>query len=254
MKWFKFGTKLAIQQDILFDFIKDLKVIHDPKKAKELQQNVWVALSCRLAPSNLVIRQYCLIDLLAKKPVYRNKIMWLLKKLAPYDTNDKYFWTEDACIWLEGYSYWFYVKHFLCLYVEKFKDEEISKYIARIDRGFALSSYKRNNHLAPAPFGALRDVPLEESLQNKTPLNDIILLPLCKLCENVYSVDKHYLGFNSHVPHKAYICLTEEGHPDNFEYYTGFDNKYANVFEEIFDMLRWGKIWSAIKLTFEKKK
>ncbi|MFW6272262.1 MAG: hypothetical protein ACOC2U_00565 [bacterium] len=252
MKWFKFGTDLAIQQDILFDFIKDLNVIKCPSEVNKLRQNLWVWLSYRIAPSNLVIRQYCIIDILSKDQNYRNKIIWLLKKLAPYDEKNKRFWNKDACIWLEGYSYWLYVKHFLCLYVEKFKDEEISKYIARVDRGFVYSAYRRNNYLAPAPFGDLRDIPLEESLQNEKELFDVNLFPVFKFYDTIY-VDRYYLGFNSHVPHETYTSLIDHGYPIGFKYYTGFQNKYNNIIEEFLDMVRPKKIWSAVKLVFERK-
>jgi hypothetical protein len=231
---FKCGTKLAVQQDTYMKMLLNGDKI-SKSQIQDLKDNLWVKIAAKLAPNNLVIRQYCLIDILEYVPKNKNKILKLLNTLS---YNEK----SDYKCWAEGYSYFNYVLDFLNVWMDWFhcgmSMSEFYDIINQIKQGFIATSYKRNDTLYPAPYGDLRDVPLSADLQIGHSNTNIRLSNLIVNYNNEtvdYKIIARPLGFNTHIPKKDAIVKVINGLPQPFKFYEGYDKKYKNVVEEIID-------------------
>lgn len=220
---FEHGSSLANFQDELFARYDSGAEIHSVE-IHRLESNSWVSLAYFLAPNNMVARQYCLLDLLGNNPKNEKKIMSLVNKIGPDH------------VWLEGYSYWLYTKPFLEKYHERFGTAEIRDFIKDIDANFVKTAYLRDDKLYPAPYGDLRDVPLEDSLQHEIPSLKASVGIITKN-DNAYIIKASPLGFNMHTSEKAAEIKIVDGKPENFVFYEGYNQKYQNFFLELFDML-----------------
>jgi hypothetical protein len=172
----------------------------------------------------MVVRHYCLIDLFNNNQNNEKKIMDLVGRIG-----------SDS-VWLEGYSYWLYTKPFLEEYNKKFKTAEMEKFIESVDSNFVKTAYWRDDKLYPAPYGDLRDIPLENSLQRKTPSNEVSVGIITKNNYN-YFIKAAPLGFNMHTSETEARIKIVDGQPKNFAFYEGYDKKYKNFFLEFLDML-----------------
>ena len=229
---FEHGSSLANFQDELFArYNSGAKIT--PAEIHRLESNKWVSLANYLAPNNMVVRQYCLIDLITNNPKNEKKIVSLANKIGPDH------------VWLEGYSYWLYTKPFLEKYQEKFGTAEMQTFINEIDSNFIKTAYLRDGKLYPAPFGDLRDVPLEDSLQNNTPSAEISIGIITKN-NDAYSIKAAPLGFNLHTSAKGTEIKIVDGRPKNFVFYEGYDQKYKNFFQELLGMLDGRRLFSLL--------
>ncbi len=231
---FEYGSSLANFQDQKF---KDFKANKPLTKEEEtrFKSNLWVKTAEKLAPSNLVIRHYCLIDLFNKYPSHKRKIK-----------NQLYLLGED--LYLEGYSYWLYTKPFLDEYSKEFG--EFGLFIRDQDKKFQESAYLgTDGNLYPAPFGDLRHEPLDIFLQAAEPVSDNteiypLLIKIFKPDTTEYLVQKCLLGFNTHVPDKVQTVQVLNGtvyvkQPSGtlvpFKWYEGYDKKYGSKEAEFND-------------------
>lgn len=258
MKRFMHGTELARFQDNLikeikkdrYEYVSEEKLNQNKKTAEEMDRNLWIKLSNKIAPSNLVLRHYCIMDILNDSPDNFEKIYRLISLLSPCSSNGR--------LWLEGYSYWIFCKTILTEYVDHFSKKykatisiPLSLIILEIDNCFQKTSYEMNGYLCPAPFGSVRIGPLEDHLQDKKmSVINITIYPVKKL-QNKYVIRKSLLGFNSHIPDKNNEVIISNSCIHNFSFYHGFEEKYESKYEEIKDMIRFDKIMSAIKLLFK---
>jgi hypothetical protein len=204
---------------------------------------MWVKTADFLSPCNLVVRHYCLIDLLrncSKRSILINS---QLKILAPYE------------IYLEGYSYWLYTKIFLAEYIKKFSDDLISYYIKRIDNNFLKTSYTADDIRYPAPFGDLRHIPLEDFLQKDTSnISEEITLGTITKIKSKYIINPSIVGLNLHVPSnkKEYLIIDgkviDKATNKEFKWYTGYKDKYPTKLSELIDLLRLKRLLSITSL------
>ncbi|MDD4902319.1 MAG: hypothetical protein PHE24_04225 [Patescibacteria group bacterium] len=230
---FEHGSSLADFQDELFAKYNSGAAI-TPADIHRLESNRWISLAYFLAPNNMVVRQYCLIDLITNNPKNEKKIMSLADKIG------------SDHVWLEGYSYWLYTKPFLEKYQERFEAAEIKTFIKEIDSNFVKTAYLRGDKLYPAPFGDLRDVPLEDSLQNGT-LSAEISIGIITKNNDVYYIKAAPLGFNMHTSEKDAEIKIANGWPENFAFYEGYDKKYKNFFLELLDMIDGRRLFSFLQ-------
>jgi hypothetical protein len=234
--------ELADKQESLLDkYVKNEKISEN--EIISLEKNMWVKTADFLSPCNLVIRHYCLIDLLRKCPKRSIGINNQLKNLAPYE------------IFLEGYSYWLYTKRFLSEYIKKFSDDLISYYIKRIDGNFLKTCYMVDDIRYPAPFGDLRHTPLEDFLQKDTSsISDEITLGTITKIKSKYIINPSIVGLNLHVPSnkKEYLVIDgkviDKATNKEFKWYTGYKDKYPTKFHELKDLLRLKRLLSITNL------
>jgi len=220
---FESGTPLARFQDDLLTRIKNHEnIIFDKNIISRLEDNMWVKSAEKLAPNNLVIRQYCLIDILTTQPRNAQKIELLIQKLAP----------QGYCgrLWAEGYSYWEYTKQAIDLWIENVKHlHGLNCYLIDIDRGFQETSYEREGIRYPAPFGDVRDEPLRPELQYRNTQQVFIWSGrFLKKSYDRYWISPYLLGGNTHTPSKESSVVIKDGRPVNFKFYTGYDNKFTS--------------------------
>lgn len=224
---FDFGntTDLAIMQDKLIEEYKNGSRKITAEQMFSLENNPWVAMANKLAPNNLVIRQYCLIDLFKGNPGRINAISKLLKILS-----------YDSKIWAEGYTYWLYTRMALDLWMEAFKNETIKAFIDGINLGFLRTSYFRAKKWYPALFGDLRNSVLEDQT-NHVPVPAIVGPVNFQVRDNafVYVIKAMPLGLNTHIPKDDYTVFVKEGPPIDFKFYEGYNKKYKNKAEELID-------------------
>lgn len=235
---FKNGTALAVQQDgYLKRYLNGGKF--SKKEISEMKDNYWVKTASILAPSNLVVRQYALIDIMNRYPTYTEPILKQLKTLT-YNTKD------NLKLWAEGYSYFCYTRDILDEWCKLFSKNayDINKLIEQVDDGFLETSYVRKGLLYPALFGDLRDEPLRPHLQNRIRRSDIPnpieIVNVFKGHETVldsvvYIVEGKPIGLNSHIPKDDSISFVIKDEVVNFKFYEGYDKKYKNKMEEIGD-------------------
>lgn len=255
---FEYGHSLADFQDKKFqDYLYGESLSKVEKK--RLTRNMWVKMAESLAPSNLVIRQYCLIDLYKGKTFHRKRIKNQLNILG-----------KD--IWREGYSYWLYVKPLLFEYHKKFN--RYGPFIEDMDRKFQETSYLwKDGKLYPAPFGDIRRSPLENEFQSGLPIQsskDLYPLSIEVIFPDtiVYKIKGSALGFNTHIPLEDQIVVTTTdtiyiNKCDNsqvpFEWYKGYDKKYEDKSAEFKDTFNWRRIislkemWQSYLITSKKK-
>lgn len=238
----KSGTSLAIFQDRLFkQYINGDYTIND-KDSRELNGNLWVALAKRMSPNNLVIRHRCLQDLFNGNKKFLEEILDLYKILAPG-------------LFVEGYSYWKYTKPFLFEWGKLYYPEMITT-IDYVDKLFVVTSYYgQDGLLYPAPFGDVRNEPLESTIQNiDKPYDSFAVCPIIKrqtmfgyqkyIC---YDISSYPLGCNLHVPIKNETIVIKDGVPQRFKFYEGYDKKYKNGFVEFLDLINLKRLFSIFK-------
>lgn len=243
---FSYGTALAIQQETVFAAYMSGTPI-SPATILNLERNAWVALAAHLAPCNLVLRQWCLIDLLRGRASNLNGITVLLDKISYKNSQD-----DTYRIFAEGYSYWQYVRLILDQWVSLFFNAVdltyIKSVIKKIDLGFIQTSYSINNVLYPVLLGDLRQVPLDQPLQIvHQPAKSIAIgnVQMSVFGNNVvYKITGKPLGFNLHIPKNDYTITVSNGVVTDWTWYIGYDKKYPNTATEIADMLSLKRILS----------
>lgn len=236
---FKYGEELAREQDNLIECYKNNIPVDINATLRDLENNEWVVLAKRLAPSNLVIRQYCLIDIFKNSPDHVDEIIDQLFKLTY--CKEKIF--NVFLLYAEGYSYWLYVKYILKIWADKFVINRIKNVINAIDNSFLCTSYLRNGIRYPAPFGDLRDIPLEDCLQTQPKITNIHISNIFMITNREFDKIISYqcivngipVGLNTHIPKSDYTVYIKNGVPIGFKFYTGYANKYKNKFAEILD-------------------
>ena len=231
---FEYGSSLANFQDQKFKDYKENKPLTAEEKDR-FENNLWVKTAVKLAPGNLPIRHYCLIDLFNGKARNKRRIEEQLNKVGDE-------------IWRESYSYWQYTKPFLEAYSKKFG--KFGSFIQDQDKKFQKTAYLgADGKLYPAPFGDLRHVPLEMSLQATPPISENteiypIIVKVIKPDTLEYLVQKCPLGFNTHVPDKVQTLRVLDGSvyvvQNNgtllpFKWYEGYDKKYKDKETEFND-------------------
>lgn len=227
------GTILVEYQDSLLAVYKTGEKV--PKGIiNNLEENTWVKTANEISPNNIVIRQYCLIDLLNGEPEHYEDIIRNVKTLS-----------YNGEIWAEGYTYWEYTYVFLSVWVEKFSTvsdmRDLSSNIEGIKTGFVKTSYWRDSLCYPAPFADLRDVPLNPELQKQCGINKDSVTIYSIITINrfddfiLYTISGRPIGLNTHVLKDTLRVAVRNGIP-NFKFYTGYQNKYSNN-EELLDML-----------------
>jgi len=111
-----------------------------------------------------------------------------------------------------------------------------------VDNGFERTAYKRGNTWYPAPFGDLRDAPLDFNLQrscewatHKTCTIGIVTISVG--ADTVYTIKAQPIGMNIHVPKNDTVVKIAGGVPQGFIFYTGIENKYKDKDEEYKDCM-----------------
>jgi hypothetical protein len=240
---FEYGSSLANFQTQKFKDYNENKLLTEEEKIR-FKKNLWTRTAVKLAPGNLPIRHYCLIDLFSGKAKNKRKIKEQLKKVGDE-------------IWREGYSYWLFVKPFLEAYSEKFG--EFGFFIKDMDKKFEKTAYMGpDGKLYPAPFGDIRHAPLEMESQSAKPVSaNIEIYPLIvRILEwtepdielhtdtTEYLVQKCPVGFNTHVPDTVQtvrvlpdgsVYVYTNGKYIPFKWYEGYDKKYKDKEAEFND-------------------
>ena len=239
---FKNGTALAGQQDIYIGLFRDGKMLSS-KQISDMEQNLWVATASKVAPSNLVLRQWALIDLFKGRPFHSESILKLLDILS-------YKEEQDLLIYAEGYSYFKYTMDILNVWITKFDSHTslsalsairaIIALIARIEQGFIATAYIRGGVLYPAPFGDVYDEPLSPDLQILHPMKTIrisnVIMNYLESENRVwYSIEGRPIGLNTHIPVNDYTVTLLNGTPTNFRFYQGYSKKYSSAWEKFKD-------------------
>lgn len=231
---------LASRQDLCLSSLGTCRKI--PSSTIEyLEHHPWVLIARKLAPSNLVIRTDCILDLVSGIPSRRKAIAQQIDKLC-LTTNH---------LWAEGYSYWKYTKAALLPYYKKFGF--FGPFVRKIDRNFRDTSYEVDGVLYPAPFGDLRHEPLEEHLQTTMfTFSEYSAPPIVKHMRT-YKVSANPVGLNCHCPSENQIwTITPTGNVcdpkgNEFPWYTGYPAKYKNKISEITDLLKPTRIFSIFR-------
>ncbi len=236
---FMSGTPLAILQDNYIQAYTASQSIPDKKAIRFLENDLWIEIAYNFAPNNLVIRQYCLIDVFNNRIEHKERILNLLNLLSY-----KNFRSLENRIWAEGYSYWVYVRSALDLWVKKFQDPEAIEIIRLIEEGFLQTSYKRNGIWYPAPFGDLRDTPLSNQKDHNMQSCTIGTVSLFVGDPVRYSIKGRPIGCNTHISKDDYNLLIVDGVPQGFHFYEGYDKKYKSRWDEIKDTLDPKRIFS----------
>jgi len=258
---FEYGSSLANFQDQKFEDYKAGKGWTAEEEIR-FKNNLWTRMACELAPGNLPVRHYCLIDLFDGKANHTELIRNQLDSLG------------DG-IYREGYSYWLYCKPILEEYAKKFKHFHL--FIKRMDKRFQETAYiGPDGKLYPAPYGDLRYQPLEIDLQSSKQISENIqVFPLTiKTIEPdtlEYAVMKCSLGFNTHIPSKSLIIrifndsrvyvVQDDGTYVPFKWYEGYDKKYKDKEAEFNDTfnkdrinsLNVDKLWEKYEEIFMKE-
>jgi hypothetical protein len=229
------GTQLARAQDSLMALYKEGDTI-EPKTIDSLENNLWIKASIKLCPSNLTVRQWCLIDLFKRDPYHAFHIKKMMKLLS-----------QDGNLWLEGYSYWKYTKEFVIEWLNEFEDAEIRNLVHSIDQAFSLSSYERGVLYYPAPFGDLRNESLKRCPEYVTN-GSVGILKIFRDNIVIYKIYGQPVGLNTHIPIDTTIIKVVGGTPVGFKFYQGYDKKYKNQEEEILDIFHPVRVKSAKKL------
>lgn len=228
------GTPLAVRQDKVFKLIQEGKAV-SKNDMKMLKENLWVKTAEILAPSNLVVRHYCLLNLLNLETNNHKQIIQLVNKIAPD-------------LWAEGYSYWKYTKPFLVAYGDQnisWVESWVESKVSDIDNWFYGTTYKDNSgKLHPAPFGDLRKETIKKKsiiLESKTKGKFLVKN------DNKYVIKPYMLGFNTHCPSKKQVITIENGEPVGFKFYNGYDKKYKSKKAERRDTFNLKRFFSIFK-------
>jgi hypothetical protein len=238
-KWqqlnFKTGYPLAEMQDRLLAGLAAGQPI-SARDLQEMEANLWVDLAEELAPGNLVIRQFCLIDLARGTATREGRIWRQLNILGGLNGR------REEQLWLEGYSYWLYTKAALVPYLARFPSPRITQFMQRTEEKFRLASYRRSDgRLYPVPMGDLWDGPLENHLQNPSGVPaSVRFANVSKYTLNgavYYQVWSNPVGFNLHTPDETRSLRIYQDRPYAFAgpawvYYQGYAAKYPRPQDE----------------------
>lgn len=230
---FDHGSTLANFQQKKFEAYKKNEQISE-EDLNRLKNNLWVRTARKIAPGNLPIRQYCLIDLFEKKSRNKRKIEKMLDTLG------------ENSLWKEGYSYWLYTKPFLVEYKSRFGD--FGLFVDTMNIRFKQTAYKGHGGMIyPIPFGDIRKITLED--QDNSMVSDIDVFPVSKriISEKVieYYIKRCLVGLNTHIPKEdkvvriignEIVCLYKDGNCFDYPWYEGYDKKYKNIFNELNDI------------------
>jgi len=233
---FRNSRELAHHQDSLITVYKNGGSL-SISDLKSMQNNIWVATASVAAPSNLVVRQWCLIDLFTGKPSHRKRLRRIIDCLSYGKKNDR--------IWAEGFSYWRYTRMILDEWSANFNDNHIISLIEQIDDGFIKTVYLSGSVWYPAPFGDLRDEHLNEDLIGKcwstksaTRSGSAAIIELiCTDSSTTYNIAGRPIGLNVHIPKNSYEIAIIDGFPDGFMFYEGYNTKYSTKEDEIKDIM-----------------
>jgi len=228
------GTIVAVTQDNLFQRYKEGQAI-PVQEISGLENILWVNLAVTFAPCNLVIRQWCLLDLLKNNLRNKDNVANMVSRLS-YQGGNLY------RIWAEGYSYWQYTRMILDAWVVKFggvtEMTAIKNMIGEIDQGFVQTAYLRSGVWYPAPFGDLRDVPLDKELQITHMISNLTVknVSTTTIPGGIkYVIKGRPIGLNTHIPKNDSTITVINGIPQGFKFYTGYDKKYNNKLDEMID-------------------
>jgi hypothetical protein len=229
------GTIVAVTQDNLFQRYKEGQAI-PAQEVSGLENILWINLAITFAPCNLVIRQWCLLDLLKNNLRNKDNVANMISRLS-YQGGNLY------RIYAEGYSYWQYTRMILDTWVVKFGGitdmSGVKRLIEEIDQGFVRTAYLRGGIWYPAPFGDLRDVPLDKELQITHIINNMTVknVSVSMLTGGTlkYVIKGGPIGLNTHIPKNDSTIMVVNGIPQGFKFYTGYDKKYKNKMDEMID-------------------
>lgn len=233
---FKNSTALARQQDEYINIYKSGGHISD-SQINDMEYNAWVATAAKMAPGNLVARQWALVDLFKNSAAHRGAILNIVNTLS-------YKQVGAYRLWAEGYSYFNYTMDVIKPWIEKFQGShdlsDLKNIIQNIEQGFIITSYSRNGVWYPAPYGDLRNEPLAPELQQDHELKtvrvtEVIFNYLASEKRIWYSITGRPIGLNTHIPKNDSTITIVNGVPANFRFYTGYQNKYKNTWEEYMD-------------------
>lgn len=219
---------------------------------KTLENNLWITASIRLAPSNLVIRQLCMIDIFRGKPANAETIEKMVNILS--------YWNGIERSWAEGYSYWEFTKKILIVWTAKFtafsSTNNIKNIITYIDNGFKATSYKKGNVYYPALYGDLWEGPLASNLQVDHPVvNKTVGIVKLEIVGGnpKYTITGKPIGLNMHTVVNNFTATVVNGIPNGFKFYLGYGKKYPSQAQEISDMMNPTRLLSVVKLVAGEK-
>jgi len=242
----EYVTKLKSFQEEITQKIKNKEEI-SAKELRRLKGDFWLYIASKIAPSHLVVTQWCLIDIIEKKDRYHFKIEKILDILA-YEN------ISTSPIWAEGYSYWCEVKKVLYLYLESVKNTYIKALIIAIDTNFRVSGYFRNKVLYPAPFGDLKNLPLEGT--HFIEVDMVNIGPIDKAKDN-YFIASWPIGLNTCIPRDDYWIQIQKGYPGysyngdiwyDYPWYSIEEFKYMSKWKWFQDVFCFKRVWSMICL------
>lgn len=240
------------QQDLFYKVSNNQPITNAEIKRLKGSENTWINVARIVAPNNLVIRQYVLKDyLIYHSPHSYSVIMDMLRKLTFYRNGA---W---RLLFGESYSYWQYCKPFLVLYCSKFSSTTtiLKEFIEAIDMGFQATAYLRGSTMYPAPFGDLRDEPLEIALQDPSKMaenTDVLPVKKRRTMDNVveYTIKGIAVGYNGHAQLNNSTCTIVNGIPTPFTWYVGYKNKYPNWYSEALTMANPKRLLSLYRILF----
>ena len=229
---FTYGSALADQQTAVFYQYKAGEPI--PQATKDsISNNLWVMSAESVCPCNLVIRNLCLEDFLIGSPDNDKAIREQLAMLG-------------SRLYLEGYSYWRYIKPFLECYHNEFG--RFKQYIEDMDLLFRLSGYELNGIIYPAPFADIACIPLDN--QDSVFVDNFEMFPVKKATlipgGIEYNIDKCIIGFNTHVQQDDVtviisdnVCVVKDSMCVPFPWY---EVKDEDISEELNTMFNKNKV------------
>lgn len=218
---FEWDGALASRQDRIAQLLKDGAPIPAAEYAM-LAKNAMVRIAAVLAPCNLVVRHYCLLYVIERKPGYLKKII-LQCKIISY---------ESCCLWAEGYSYWCYTRNMLELV--RAANDWIDCFILLQDHWFQMTAYGRAGILYPPPFG---DV-IDEPMQSQALEDQAWIYPVVYIDSFTYHIHARPVRFNLHTEAVDREYKIADGRPVGFKYYEGYQKKYPTKWSEILALLR----------------
>jgi hypothetical protein len=193
-----------------------------------------VRIAALLAPSNLIVRHYCLLDLLSNSPEHFKKIMNQCVRLMCAEA-------EGHLLWSEGYSYWGYTRGIIDLFLNRFKPSEFLLFCAAVDGSFNEVSYLREGKPYPVPLGDLWDSPMYDIFRMSTVVPRSTIHVHSRACGfNLHTdcVDVTYAfdfppepGYNKGIPYDK-----TTGMP--FVFYEGYEKKFPTKRKEIWALCR----------------
>jgi hypothetical protein len=224
---FEWDGVLASRQDRVIDAVfTDGLTMDDDVKA--LRANKVVGLLAWLVPCNLVVRHWCLLDLIEGKPRHLKKIE---RQIALLTNNMK-------SMWLEGYSYWGYTSRILRYYANQFGLLSLQMNIAKMDLWFNHTAYIGLNGIHyPAPFGDVLKDPVEN--QTTTPGGSMPPVYANSLSTHTLFIRCKAVRFNLHTSTvRMKMYNTHSGIPVPFKFYTGYHDKYPTKRSELWAILK----------------